>query len=394
MEKKILALALSLVVCLGLAAPALATSADPNVEGADAILVEYDYEEVNYPLDLYQVDCQYGSFFMDNKGWLRSVEGYCKLQRNTPITITNYGQDASAYTYVLLQRYTYCEETKLIPLFDEEYEELAPVNVRGTYFGTDTPVALVKNVPMADGSVQTASAGNHLSWMWYEDGPADWLWIRKNTDSVKLYPGESITFTLPDESTDTIYRLIYVMYYPEYPEWKFYGWDWLKCEEAVGSRPVPPTVSVPTEPGKSSKPASPASSTVLVNGKNIAFDAYSINGNNYFKLRDLAYVLSGTEKQFEVGWDGDANAISLTSGAAYTAVGGEMTGKGSGTQAAKPSAAKILLDGKEISLTAYEIGGNNYFKLRDIGRTFDFGIGWDGGSRTITIDTSTGYTAE
>jgi hypothetical protein len=51
-----------------------------------------------------------------------------------------------------------------------------------------------------------------------------------------------------------------------------------------------------------------------VNGQSVAFNAYNIDGNNYFKLRDLAYALNGTEKQFEVGWDGAANAISLTSG--------------------------------------------------------------------------------
>ena len=139
--------------------------------------------------------------------------------------------------------------------------------------------------------------------------------------------------------------------------------------------------------------------SVQINGKAVEMTAINLlddqgGGYNYFKLRDLAYVLSGTDKQFEVGWDAAARAISLTSGAAYTAVGGEMTGQSGGAQAAKPSAAKILLDGEEISLTAYEIGGNNYFKLRDIGQTFDFGINWDGGSRTITIDTSVPYTAE
>ena len=51
------------------------------------------------------------------------------------------------------------------------------------------------------------------------------------------------------------------------------------------------------------------------------------------------------------------------------------------------------VDGKEVSLTAYNIGGANYFKLRDIGQTFDFGIGWDDATRTITIDTGTGYTS-
>jgi hypothetical protein len=41
--------------------------------------------------------------------------------------------------------------------------------------------------------------------------------------------------------------------------------------------------------------AVPTTSTVLVNGNNIKFDSYNINGNNYFKLRDLAYVLNTTE---------------------------------------------------------------------------------------------------
>jgi len=112
--------------------------------------------------------------------------------------------------------------------------------------------------------------------------------------------------------------------------------------------------------------ATPTASTVLVNGKNTTFDAYNIDGNNYFKLRDLAYVLNGTEKQFEVGWDSLNNAISLTRGQPYTAVGGEMTGKGAGNKTPAPTNSKIFLDGKQAQFTAYNIEGNNYFKLRDI----------------------------
>jgi len=40
--------------------------------------------------------------------------------------------------------------------------------------------------------------------------------------------------------------------------------------------------------------AIPTASTVLVDGQNIAFDAYNIDGNNYFKLRDIAYVINCT----------------------------------------------------------------------------------------------------
>lgn len=151
--------------------------------------------------------------------------------------------------------------------------------------------------------------------------------------------------------------------------------------------------STPSTPAKPAGPsANPTNSKVLVNGKEVAFDAYTIDGSNYFKLRDLAFVLNGTEKQFEVGWDNASKTITLTSGSAYTANGSEMA-KGSGAQSASVSASKLLIDGKEVSLTAYTIGGNNYFKLRDIGQAFDFGIGWDNASKTITIDTSTGYTA-
>jgi hypothetical protein len=149
-------------------------------------------------------------------------------------------------------------------------------------------------------------------------------------------------------------------------------------------------VSVPAVP----QTATPTASTVLVNSRQVAFDAYNINGNNYFKLRDLANTLNGTEKQFEVGWDSAANAISLTSGRAYTAVGGEMEGKGAGSQTATPTASKITLDGAAVNFTAYNIGGNNYFKLRDIGEAFNFGVDWDGASKTIAIDTNKAYTAE
>ena len=135
----------------------------------------------------------------------------------------------------------------------------------------------------------------------------------------------------------------------------------------------------------------PTASTVLVNGKKVTFDAYNIGGNNFFKLRDLAYVLSGTTKQFEVTWDSGKNAINLLRGKAYTIIGGEMEGKGKGEQKATPTTSTIYLDGKTVQLEAYNIGGNNYFKLRDIGVAFDFGVSWDGANNTIIIDTSKGY---
>lgn len=163
--------------------------------------------------------------------------------------------------------------------------------------------------------------------------------------------------------------------------------------------PVPPTTPTPTPtptpavPSTGMATAIPTASTVLVDGVSVAFDAYNINGNNYFKLRDLAFILSGSQVQFEVSWDASANAIRMTSGASYTPVGGEMSSRGKINQVASPTASAVLLDGSSITLTAYNIGGNNYFKLRDIGSAFNFGVEWDGVQNMILIDTTKPYTA-
>jgi hypothetical protein len=138
----------------------------------------------------------------------------------------------------------------------------------------------------------------------------------------------------------------------------------------------------------------PTASTVLINGTPTAFEAYLIHGNNFFRLRDLAYALNGSNKQFAVGWDGAANAISLTSSQPYEPVGGEMA-LGAGTpQVATPTTARVFLDGVELNLTAYNINGNNFFRLRDIMSALDVGVTWDATTSTIGVDTSIGYQAE
>lgn len=145
-------------------------------------------------------------------------------------------------------------------------------------------------------------------------------------------------------------------------------------------------------PAAAAVSAVPTSSSVLVNGTAVSFEAYNIAGYNYFKLRDLAKVLSGSAKQFEVGWDAVNNAISLSTGRAYTPVGGELTASGkTGVQSAVLSTARVYIDGAYKQLTAYNIAGYNYFKLRDVGAAINFGVGWNAAASIISIDTSTGY---
>ena len=162
-----------------------------------------------------------------------------------------------------------------------------------------------------------------------------------------------------------------------------------------GAAPVTPPPQQPT-PEPTAPPASqtvnPTASTVIVNGEATAFEAYLIGGNNFFKLRDLAFALSGSSKQFAVGWDGEANAISLTSRQPYEPVGGEMEQGGGVPQTANPTTSRVLLDGQELNLIAYNIGGNNFFQLRELMRALDIGVTWDEAASTIGIDASASYT--
>jgi uncharacterized protein YkwD len=139
----------------------------------------------------------------------------------------------------------------------------------------------------------------------------------------------------------------------------------------------------------------PTNAVIYVNSQLTEFNSYNINGNNYFKLRDLAYALNGSEKQFAVEWAAAANSILLTGNKPYNAVGGEMAAPNSlEAKQALPTTAAVILNGQPLTISAYNIEGNNYFKLRDIAQAFDFCVAWDADARIIYIDTKQPYIAE
>ena len=140
--------------------------------------------------------------------------------------------------------------------------------------------------------------------------------------------------------------------------------------------------------------AKPTSHSVYVDGKQVNCAAYAINGNNYFKLRDLAAMVNGTEKQFEVTWDENQKAISLLSNKPYTTVGGEMGAVSAGAKDAKVTSSVIYKDGKKENYAAYNINENNYFKLRDIAEAFNIGVKWDATNQRVDVLTNVGYGEE
>lgn len=133
--------------------------------------------------------------------------------------------------------------------------------------------------------------------------------------------------------------------------------------------------------------AKPTSSKLLVDGNFVEFEAYNIRDNNYFKLRDIAYILNKTASSFEVAWDEKTNTINLLPGKDYTPSGGELKlAKTMKLKDSHPSTSKINLNEKKLDLKAYNIEDNNYFKLRDLGKLLGFKVDWDSESRTIIIN--------
>ena len=132
--------------------------------------------------------------------------------------------------------------------------------------------------------------------------------------------------------------------------------------------------------------ATPTDAAVIINGGFMGFEAYEIDGYNYFKLRDIAFAINGTDKNFEVVWDESTNSVRLISKTAYTPVGGEMQKKTPDTISVSPTNSAVYHDGYLQNLSAYLINGNNYFKLRDILAVFDIDVSWDSFSKLIYFD--------
>ncbi len=159
--------------------------------------------------------------------------------------------------------------------------------------------------------------------------------------------------------------------------------------------PGPDKSGQPTTPSQPQQPAgttaSPTNDKLEVNGNAANPTVYKIGDSNYFKIRDVAALLNGTEKQFAVGYDGTKNAVTATTGQGYDKQSGDLAGAATGSsQTADPSNDAIYVNGEKITAEVYKINGSNYFKLRDLGKALNFYVGWSV-DRGMYIETSKPY---
>ena len=125
---------------------------------------------------------------------------------------------------------------------------------------------------------------------------------------------------------------------------------------------------------------------LMVDGRAVQCEKYNIDGSNYFKLRDIASLLMGTPAEFGVGYDPEANSIIVVPGMPYEPVGGELVVGEDKSATAVPSSQSLwFLDAPADGLSVYNIGGNNFFKLRDLGSLLGFTVDYDAATNTAVV---------
>ena len=124
---------------------------------------------------------------------------------------------------------------------------------------------------------------------------------------------------------------------------------------------------------------------VYVNDARVYPTGYNIADNNYFKLRDI-----GTLVGFGVEWNGETQTVEISTARTTPSTAGISDTAASGA-VAKISDQRITVDGVQVNMTAYQIDGSNYVKLRDIGQQIDFNVTYDSATGSVRVDTDTPY---
>lgn len=126
----------------------------------------------------------------------------------------------------------------------------------------------------------------------------------------------------------------------------------------------------------------------LLDGNMIYLPSYKIKGNNYVKLRDLAFILSQSDSCFNIYFDPGQSLITLKSKEKYESFANDLEPISTMKANARLSSQEIVIDNNKVYLDTANIKNNNYIRLRDLAQYLDFRIDYDDFSKSVTIYTS------
>lgn len=125
---------------------------------------------------------------------------------------------------------------------------------------------------------------------------------------------------------------------------------------------------------------------ILLNDKDVDIVHYNINGENYFMLRDVASILSGTKSQFNIKYDAQKNEIKIIKSESYFSLpDNEKKQENNQKMRAIKSNDKIYIEDKKIDIKAFKIDSRNFYRLRDIAKVLDFDLFYDNKTESVNI---------
>lgn len=132
--------------------------------------------------------------------------------------------------------------------------------------------------------------------------------------------------------------------------------------------------------------ATRSNQNIYVYNQKSNLSSYDVNGNNYVRARDFARVTGCS-----LVYDPDTSSISLTSGESYDASVENNPVETTSKAYARPTLQTVYINGQKTDIQGYSISGYNYFKLRDLGRAFDWSVIYNGAQKRVELNPERPY---
>ncbi|MDO5040747.1 MAG: hypothetical protein Q4D95_01510 [Peptoniphilus sp.] len=132
--------------------------------------------------------------------------------------------------------------------------------------------------------------------------------------------------------------------------------------------------------------AVPSEQKVVFDEAEVDIKGYNIDGNNYYRLRDLAAVLTGSEINFNVEYDEIYNYIDITRQSKYDKQPDDLKFSDQEIKSMAESYQRTFVDGDKVIFSGYLINENNYYKLRDLGKVLGFPVSFDEDTNSVIIE--------
>lgn len=134
-----------------------------------------------------------------------------------------------------------------------------------------------------------------------------------------------------------------------------------------------------------------SSQKITLDKEAVEVAAYNIAGSNYLKLRDVAAIMSGKKKQFNIDYNAERKLIVVETGKPYTKLESDLKPIKEASDKAILSEKEIILNGDDEDIDTAFINESNYVKLRDIAKIANFYVGYDEASKTVILKSDEAY---